>query len=91
MICYHGTNIDTTELLTPIWVTTDYHFAGHFALNAKSHTIKSSYGYIYKIKVDDSYLLQKDKRRYILEGGEIQILDKIKVAYDRLTGFKKCK
>ena len=95
MILYHGTNIDTDSLITPLWVTPDYHLAGHFALHAKSGTIKTQYGYIYKLKVDDSFLKATEKpiggfvRRYILSGGQIEILDKTKVVYDPIKSFKK--
>jgi hypothetical protein len=95
MILYHGTNIDTDDLIAPLWVTPDYHLSGHFALHAKSGTIKTQYGYIYKLKVDDKFLKKMEKpiggivRRYTLEGGKIEILDKQKVVYDPITMFKK--
>jgi hypothetical protein len=89
MILYHGTNIDTDNLSTPLWVTPDYHLAGHFALHAKSNTIKTIFGYIYKLDVDDNYLEKVDNRRYLLNGGNIVIIEKTKVTFDKLTGFKK--
>lgn len=89
MILYHGTNINVNKLDTPLWVTNDYHLAGHFALHAQSNKISTMCGYIYKVSVDDEFLIMKDKRRYIINGGDIKILEKRKVIYDRLTGFKK--
>lgn len=89
MFLYHGTNIDTEYLLKPLWLTPDYHLTGHFALNAKGNTLRLEIGYIYKLDVNNENLTEIDNRIYILNDGDIKIIEKTKVVFDRLVGFKR--
>ena len=85
---YHGTNLDIPRLRVPMWLTTDIFLAAHFALNSQGGRIISDVGFVYKIRYVGNKLERvdngNDKRRFILNDENFEIVSKFKV--DKLLG-----
>lgn len=93
IIMYHGTDIiihDANEFSLPIWITPDLFLAMHFCLNPVSSSRDVERGYIYKLEISNPRVVEKDKRRFILEGYDsIRILEAGVYIPDPITFAKK--
>lgn len=77
LIVYHGTDLYTEngeDFKIPLWVSTDYGLATHFAIYPASSSKKLERGYVYKLQIDNPIYDVIDKRRTILKSGIIKIL-----------------